>query len=136
LADALDEWVRGELADLTGPESAVLCHNDYNQGNLMVGGRGAPSVCGVFDWERACWDDPMRDLARIHHQVGAADSTLLPALRTGYGPLDAPARSRLTLHELLRLADERAWIATDRPQGWRRSITRLDRALTNSIPRA
>ena len=131
-AEALDEWVTGQLAGLADPTSPVLCHNDYNGGNVMVCGRKALTICGVFDWERACWDDPMRDLARIHNQLAFSDPYLLPALVAGYGPLDVPDWTRLYLHKAVHLVDERAWIAVDRPEGWQRSITDLDQVLMDS----
>ncbi len=129
-ATTVDEWVRGQLARLVDPPAPVLCHNDYNGGNLMVCSRRAPAICGVFDWERACWDDPMCDLARIHNQLSSSDATLLPALLTGYGRLDSPARDRLTLHKTLHLVQERAWIAVDRPRGWQGSLSDLDQVLS------
>lgn len=47
---------------------AVLCHNDFRLGNLMIelpeGGQplGSHALTAVLDWEFAHWSDPMADL--------------------------------------------------------------------------
>lgn len=41
------------------PVPAVLVHNDFRTGNIMLDERG---VTAVLDWEFACWSDPHADL--------------------------------------------------------------------------
>nr|WP_255569559.1 phosphotransferase family protein [Neoroseomonas alba] len=41
------------------PVTAVLVHNDFRTGNIMLDESG---VTAVLDWEFACWSDPHADL--------------------------------------------------------------------------
>ncbi|PZW46808.1 aminoglycoside phosphotransferase (APT) family kinase protein [Humitalea rosea] len=54
------EWGLRHL-ELTAPAPlpAVLCHNDFRTGNLMVTEAG---LTAVLDWEFAAWGDPHADL--------------------------------------------------------------------------
>lgn len=74
------ERVCEEANLMTTTRSAVLCHNDFRLGNLMLSvpspqhldsqsralshrdSHRAPSIRAVLDWEFAGWGDPMSDL--------------------------------------------------------------------------
>jgi len=104
----------------------VLCHHDLTDGNTLVD--DVPRLVGVVDWERAAWDDPAADLALTalhlwHHGDETAD-----VLLDAYG-LDAAGRTRLDVHLVLLAVAVRAWVASDRPQGWAEQVERLDELL-------
>jgi aminoglycoside phosphotransferase (APT) family kinase protein len=54
------EWgLRALERNVPPPLPAVLCHNDFRTGNIMLAG---PDVAAVLDWEFAGWGDPHADL--------------------------------------------------------------------------
>lgn len=111
----------------------ALCHTDVNGGNVLVTPDGSPLVTGLVDFERACWGDPMRDLALTSLHVRYHHPHAVPELLDAYGIAEEHDRERLELHVVLLAMAERAWIVTDRPMGWRDSAARLDRLLQSSL---
>jgi hygromycin-B 7''-O-kinase len=104
----------------------VLCHNDFNGGNLLVAASGAPDICGVVDLEKASWDDPLWDLALTAQHVRYYDPAAVSTLVDGYGLDGEAARQRLDVYEVLRALEARTWITSDRPHAWERSVAALD----------
>ncbi len=51
------QWLERHAPE--GPDSLVLCHNDYRTGNYMVGSDG---LTAILDWEFAGWGDRHADL--------------------------------------------------------------------------
>ena len=91
-------------------ESAVLCHNDLHEGNVLVAQRsGGWSVTGVIDVENAIAADPLIDLAKTdYYALGRADPER-GALLEGYGPLPADAAERLELYRLYHALELWDW---------------------------
>ncbi len=56
---ALEWGLRALERTAPPPRPAVLCHNDFRTGNVMVNATG---VVAVLDWEFAGWGDPHQDL--------------------------------------------------------------------------
>ena len=110
----------------------VLCHNDFIDGNLLVATTGEPQLCGVVDLERASWDDPLADLARTKLHARYHDPAAAEVLVKAYGVHSDDEHRRVAVHEVLHALDERTWIYSDRPAGWRQSIAALDAFLMAS----
>lgn len=104
----------------------MLCHYDFNGGNLLVAASGAPDICGVVDLEKASWDDLLWDLALTAQHVRYYDPADVSTLVDGYGLDGEGARQRLDVYEVLRALEARTWIANDRPHAWERSVAALD----------
>jgi aminoglycoside phosphotransferase (APT) family kinase protein len=56
---ALEWGLRALHRETLPPAGAVLCHNDFRTGNIMLDETG---VTAVLDWEFAGWGDPHADL--------------------------------------------------------------------------
>ncbi|MDQ3431103.1 MAG: aminoglycoside phosphotransferase family protein [Actinomycetota bacterium] len=110
----------------------VLCHNDFIDGNLLVATTGEPRLCGVVDLERASWDDPLADLARTKLHARYHDPAAAEVLVKAYGVHSDDEHHRVAVHEVLHAMDERTWIQSDRPTGWKQSIAALDAFLMSS----
>jgi Ser/Thr protein kinase RdoA (MazF antagonist) len=106
---------------------AALCHRDLVDGNVLLA--GADRVAGVVDLEAAGWDDPMSDLAQTRVHVRFHAPAHVADLLAGYGEPSADELVRLDVHDALHSARERAWIAADRPPGWRGAVAALDERL-------
>ncbi|MDQ3709164.1 MAG: aminoglycoside phosphotransferase family protein [Actinomycetota bacterium] len=120
---------RGALGSCVRP---VLCHNDFIDGNLLVATTGEPRLCGVVDLERASWDDPLADLARTKLHARYHDTAAAEVLVKAYGVHSDDEHRRVAVHEVLHAMDERTWIKSDRPSGWKQSIAALDAFLMSS----
>ena len=110
--------------DSSGPP--VLCHNDFNGGNILVTESGDPAVRGVVDLEGASWDDPLWDLAKTRLHVRHHDAAAAEVLTRAYGVEEQAELQRLDVYEVLHALAERTWITLDRPPGWRRSVAVLE----------
>lgn len=132
----LGHRVRRLVNDHTGALGScvtpVLCHNDFIDSNLLVATTGEPQLCGVVDLERASWDDPLADLARTKLHARYHDPAAAEVLVNAYGVHSDDEHRRLAVHEVLHALEERTWIDSDRPTGWRRSIAALDAFLMAS----
>lgn len=137
-AERITEFVKVRLEAVDRCRVPTLCQNDFNAGNIMIDPTTS-RICGVFDFERASWGDPLDDLARIliqirhhNHDLGA---TLLQAYGVGqaYRSEHGDEPERLDVYEVLHLLEERNWISSDRPAQWQRSIAALDRRLDAAL---
>jgi len=108
------------------PNYLCCCHNDLVAENIIE----TPSI-KFLDWEFACDNDPMFDLATIveHHELGdAAAQKLLDAYFDGAGD---PWRSRLAEQQRLYLALHCLWLAS-RPDGSAKELRQLAERLATS----
>ncbi len=105
LTGALLRRARGGLR---GCETAVLCHNDAHDANVLVeDGR----ITGIIDWENAVAADPIFDLAKAWaFSDGRSDETLA-ALLEGYGPLRGDWREAFDLYVVDHLLELWIWFA-------------------------
>lgn len=111
--------------------SAVLCHNDFIDGNLLIANRSRPRIAGVVDLETASWNDPLADLANTARHLPDHDPAAAAHLVETYGATTPTARARLAVHDALHTLHQRNWIAQDQPPGWRERIQVLDEGLRN-----
>jgi aminoglycoside phosphotransferase (APT) family kinase protein len=132
LIGAIERFVtsRGDILDSC--QQAVLCHNDFIDGNLLVADAGDPVVTGIVDFERASFFDPLADLALTLRNATYHQPTGAQELLAAYG-IDRDGRRRMAIHHLLHALAERIWISTDRPAGWRDSVNRLDGQLRRAV---
>lgn len=85
------EQLLGDAPGRSDQLPAVLCHNDFRLGNLMLTlhaqGQSPPiELVAVLDWEFAHWSDPMADLGWLTApcwRFGGADAV------GGIGPIEA-----------------------------------------------
>ena len=106
LREPLDAHFREHEQAFTGCETAVLCHNDAHDANVLVAeGR----ITGLIDWENAVAADPILDLAKAWaFSDGRSDETL-DALVEGYGPLRADWREAFDLYVVDHLLELWTW---------------------------
>jgi aminoglycoside phosphotransferase (APT) family kinase protein len=92
LAGRLEAMARGRygLLDLTaGP---VLCHDDFQPGNVLAARdtSGQLVLTGLIDFANALAGDPLADLAKALFCCAHEDPRSVGPLREGYGPIDHP----------------------------------------------
>jgi len=121
--DRTRRWLDRRWSEFAPSSGSALLHNDVNRANLIVDSAGALS--GLIDWKRATFGDPIADLAHFAQHLRHDTDDNVDVLLAAYG-VDSNARARLKVFEILEALTERAWIAVDRPAGWRNSIDRLD----------
>jgi thiamine kinase-like enzyme len=95
------------IAALPAANHHRCCHNDIVAGNVILN----PATNGklrLIDWEFACDNDPLFDLASLigYHDMAAAPADILLSAYTGGA--DAEARDHLQLQ--LRLFDLLQWL--------------------------
>lgn len=112
--------------------SAVLCHNDFIDGNLLISRHGKPEITGVVDLETASWDDPLSDLANTARHLRQHDPAAAIRLIDTYGATTPDDQARIAIYDALHTIHQRNWIAYDKPPGWRQAIEALDQHLQNS----
>jgi hygromycin-B 7''-O-kinase len=89
-----------------GCETAVLCHNDAHDANVLV---QDGAITGLIDWENAVAADPIFDLAKAWaFSDGRSDETL-EALIEGYGPLRPDWRDAFHLYVVDHLLELWIW---------------------------
>jgi aminoglycoside phosphotransferase (APT) family kinase protein len=89
---------------------AVLCHNDFHEGNVLVDGAGV--VTGFIDVENMIAADPLMDLAKTLQYDRDRSPEKRAALLDGYGTLPADAAPRLELYRLYHSLELWAWFAS------------------------
>jgi aminoglycoside phosphotransferase (APT) family kinase protein len=106
LREPLERYFSEREGAFTGCETAVLCHNDAHDANvLVVDGR----ITGLIDWENAVAADPILDLAKAWaFSDGRSDETL-EALVDGYGPLREDWREAFDLYVVDHLLELWTW---------------------------
>jgi len=98
----------GEL--LEACDGAVLCHNDFHEGNVLVDEAGA--VTGFVDVENAIAADPLLDLAKTLQYDTERSPEKRAALLAGYGPLPPDADARVDLYRLFHSLELWAYFAS------------------------
>ncbi|MEU5438357.1 aminoglycoside phosphotransferase family protein [Streptomyces sp. NPDC020719] len=110
LHDAVARRVERDGALFDNCETAVLCHNDLHEGNVLVARRpGGWELTGVIDVENAIAADPLIDLAKTDYYSLGRGEPERSALFEGYGPLPADAVERLELYRLYHAVELWDW---------------------------
>lgn len=108
LRDPLERHFAEHEQALAGCETAVLCHNDAHDANVLVDdGR----ITGLVDWENAVAADPILDLAKAHAFSDGSSEETLEALIEGYGPLRREWREAFDLYVIDHLLELWVWFA-------------------------
>ena len=106
LRDALERYFAEREAAFTGCETAVLCHNDAHDANVLVeGGR----ITGIVDWENAVAADPIFDLAKAWGFSDGRSHETLEALLEGYGRVRSDWRAAFDLYVVDHLLELWVW---------------------------
>ncbi|MGW7682395.1 phosphotransferase family protein [Kribbella sp. NPDC054772] len=84
--------------------AAVLCHNDFHEGNILVD-TGTWRVTGFIDVENAIAADPLIDLAKTIQYSAHDDAGKLAGLTDGYGAVPADRMDIYRLYHSLELWD-------------------------------
>jgi aminoglycoside phosphotransferase (APT) family kinase protein len=118
LHDAVARRVRRDGALFDHRESAVLCHNDLHEGNVLVArSPGGWELTGVIDVENAIAADPLLDLAKTDYYALGRGDPERTALLAGYGPLPADAPERLNLYRLYHALELWDWFRSTGTSG-------------------
>jgi len=106
LRDALEGHFAEHEQAFAGCETAVLCHNDAHDANVLVEGS---RVTGLVDWENAVAADPILDLAKAYAFSDGRNDETLQALVEGYGPLRTDWREAFDLYVVDHLLELWIW---------------------------
>lgn len=91
---------------------AVLCHNDFHEGNVLVAKRPSGwTLTGFIDVENAIAADPLIDLAKTHYYAIHGDPAKGQAFHEGYGPLPPDAQDRIEIYRLYHALELWDWFA-------------------------
>ncbi|TDW71170.1 Ser/Thr protein kinase RdoA (MazF antagonist) [Kribbella pratensis] len=85
-------------------EAAVLCHNDFHEGNVLVD-PDTWRVTGFIDVENAIAADPLIDIAKTIQYSAHDNAEKLAGLADGYGDLPAERTDLYRLYHSLELWD-------------------------------
>jgi aminoglycoside phosphotransferase (APT) family kinase protein len=110
LHDAIRTRVAASDTLLAACGGAVLCHNDFHEGNVLVDEAGV--VTGFVDVENAIAADPLLDLAKTLQYDRERSPGKRAALLAGYGPLPPDADARLELYRLFHSLELWAFFAS------------------------
>jgi Ser/Thr protein kinase RdoA (MazF antagonist) len=106
LREPIERHVAAREEAFAGCETAVLCHNDAHDANVLVeGGR----ITGLIDWENAVAADPVLDLAKSWAFSDGRSEETLEALVDGYGPLRPDWREAFDLYVIDHLLELWVW---------------------------
>jgi hygromycin-B 7''-O-kinase len=106
LRDGLARYFAEREDVFAGCETAVLCHNDAHDANVLVeDGR----ITGLLDWENAVAADPILDLAKSYAFSDGRSEDTLDALVEGYGPLRPDWREAFDLYVTDHLLELWIW---------------------------
>ena len=106
LKQALERHFAAHERAFTGCETAVLCHNDAHDANLLVSeGR----ITGLVDWENAVAGDPLLDLAKADVFASRRSEATLAALIEGYGAVREDWREAFDLYVIDHLLELWLW---------------------------
>ncbi|QNP76167.1 aminoglycoside phosphotransferase family protein [Streptomyces roseirectus] len=113
LATAVEAKV-ARRAELFGAcHHAVLCHNDFHEGNvLVVEDGGGWQISGFIDVENAIAADPLMDLAKTDYYSVRDNQDKREALCNGYGTLPADWSERVGLYRLYHALELWDWFAS------------------------
>ncbi|MGY0460405.1 phosphotransferase family protein [Kitasatospora sp. cg17-2] len=109
LHDAVARRIERDGALFDNCRSAVLCHNDLHEGNVLVAPGAAARVTGIIDVENAIAADPLIDLAKTDYYSLGRGAPERAALFEGYGPLPGDAAERLDLYRLYHALELWDW---------------------------
>ncbi|MFR0357705.1 phosphotransferase family protein [Streptomyces sediminimaris] len=113
LATAIEAKVARQEELLAGCRQAVLCHNDFHEGNVLVAEDGGGwRVSGFIDVENAIAADPLMDVAKTDYYCVHDDQDKREALCDGYGPLPADWSERVGLYRLYHALELWDWFAS------------------------
>jgi hygromycin-B 7''-O-kinase len=95
-------------------QHAVLCHNDFHEGNVLVARDDAGDwrVSGVVDVENMIAADPLVDLAKTDCYSIRGDQIKRAALLAGYGPAGEESAERLAVYGLYHNLELWDWFAS------------------------
>lgn len=107
----IEQYVETHVALLASNTAAVLCHNDFHEGNVLVD-PATWRITGFIDVENAIAADPLMDLAKTQAYSIRGNAEKLDGLIEGYGdlPLDWP--ERITLYRLYHSLELWDWFAS------------------------
>jgi aminoglycoside phosphotransferase (APT) family kinase protein len=92
---------------------AVLCHNDFHEGNALVARQPSGwTLTGFIDVENAIAADPLIDLAKTDYYNVHGDPSKRQALYDGYGPLPPDAHDRIEIYRLYHALELWDWFAS------------------------
>jgi Ser/Thr protein kinase RdoA (MazF antagonist) len=108
LREPLERHFAERESAFEGCETAVLCHNDAHDANVLVEqGR----ITGLIDWENAVAADPILDLAKSWAFSDGRSEETLDALVEGYGPLRPDWREAFDLYVVDHLLELWVWFS-------------------------
>ncbi len=113
LATAIEAKVARQTELLGACRHAVLCHNDFHEGNVLVAEDGGGwQVSGFIDVENAIAADPLMDVAKTDYYSVQDDQDKREALCDGYGTLPADWSERVALYRLYHALELWDWFAS------------------------
>jgi Ser/Thr protein kinase RdoA (MazF antagonist) len=108
LREPLEAYFSEHEGAFAGCETAVLCHNDAHDANVLVVDE---RITGLIDWENAVAADPILDLAKAWAFSDGRNDETLEALMEGYGRLRPDWREAFDLYVVDHLLELWIWFA-------------------------
>jgi len=112
LRNAIERHVRTREELLVCGPTAVFCHNDCHEGNVLVTGEANGVVAGLLDFENALAGDPLLDVAKTIAYSGRDRRVITDAIAEGYGELPARWRDGVDLYGLYHVLELWTWYAS------------------------
>jgi hygromycin-B 7''-O-kinase len=114
LRAAIDRHVAERTELFAVCDRAVLCHNDFHEGNVLVAQdkRRGWQVTGFVDVENAIAADPLIDLAKTDCYSIRGHPAKLDGLLRGYGPCGPAWAGRLAIYRLYHALELWDWFAS------------------------
>ncbi|MFC4587005.1 phosphotransferase family protein [Sphaerisporangium corydalis] len=113
LLRSAESFVAARDAAFAGCPNAVLCHNDFYEGNILVAhGDGGWRVTGLVDVENALAADPLLDLAKTDFYSMRGAPAKRRGLLEGYGPLPPTWPGAFPLYRLFHALELWDWYAS------------------------
>ena len=114
-ARLLAQYVEASAHLLERCSSAVLCHNDFHAGNVLVSRTDDRDVrlTGVVDFENVIAGDPLMDLAKTELYAVGDSKPKREGLYGGYGPIArTDAVPTIDLYRAYHAIELWDWLAT------------------------
>lgn len=109
LAAAISRYAEERSGLFAGCTRAVLCHNDFHEGNVLVDDRG--QLTGVIDMENAAAADPLTDIAKTDCYSIRGDRAKWDGLIAGYGSAALERSDVLPVYRLYHALELWDWFA-------------------------